>query len=264
MIHYLQIVRIPVALLLIESTMTPTNRTPVPFVHAILLGYEKYQVDPAAALHHANISRAQLNDSSAYITTAQFESFMELAMRELDDEALGWFSRPFWWGSYGMLARASVGAPDLRVALTRWCRNHNLLTRDVILRMTETAGVATIGIIEHKPLGAAREFCLVSILRNMLSYSSWLIDSRVTCMYTAFPFAGPPHAQVYPGMFSGPLRFDASHASTSFAAAYPLDTHHAARKHTERTGHGTGTEHVAAQPAPAARRRRRIVSSVKG
>ncbi len=200
--------------------MTPPNRTPVAFVQAILLGYEKYQIDPSDTLDHANISPAQLNDPSAYITTAQFESFMELAMRQLDDEALGWFSRPFWWGSYGMLARASVGAPDLRVALARWCRNHNLLTRDVVLRMTETAGVATVGIIEHEPLGAAREFCLVSILRNMLGYASWLIDSRVTCMYTAFPFPSPAHADVYPVMFSGPLRFDATHTSISFDAAY--------------------------------------------
>lgn len=200
--------------------MTTITGTPIAFVNAILLGYEKYRINPDKALKQAQIPTVLLNTPHAYISTVQFESFMELAMRQLDDEALGWFSRPFWWGSYGMLARASVGAPDLRVALKRWCRNHNLLTRDVTLRLTETAGVATVGITEHQPIGQAQEFCLVSILRNMLGYSSWLIDSRVTCMYTAFPFPSPQHAAIYPSIFSGPLNFDASHASTSFDAAY--------------------------------------------
>jgi hypothetical protein len=35
------------------------------------------------------------------------------AMQELDDEALGWFSRRLPWGSYGMLCRASITSPDL-------------------------------------------------------------------------------------------------------------------------------------------------------
>ena len=35
------------------------------------------------------------------------------AMQELDDESLGAFSRQLPWGSYGLLARASLTAPTL-------------------------------------------------------------------------------------------------------------------------------------------------------
>jgi hypothetical protein len=49
------------------------------------------------------------------------------AMQELDDEALGWFSRRLPWGSYGMLARASISAPTLAGGLARWCRHHGLI-----------------------------------------------------------------------------------------------------------------------------------------
>jgi hypothetical protein len=52
-------------------------------------------------------------------------------MQELDDEALGWFSRRLPWGSYGMLCRASLTSPDLGVAIKRWCRHHRLLTEDI-------------------------------------------------------------------------------------------------------------------------------------
>jgi hypothetical protein len=56
------------------------------------------------------------------------ETFSGLAMRALDDEALGWFSRRLPWGSYGLLCHASLCAPSLGVALARWCRHHALLT----------------------------------------------------------------------------------------------------------------------------------------
>lgn len=194
--------------------------TPAAFVHAILVGYRKYRLTPDQALAQAQITADMLRDPCTPISTRQFQHFMELSMQHMDDEALGWFSRALWWGSYGLLARASVTAADLRTALTRWCRNHNLLTRDVILRLTESAGIATISIIEHHDLGAQRELCLVSLLRNALGYSSWLIDSRIACMDIAVPFPQPTYHDAYPAMFPGPVRFDAGHASASFDASY--------------------------------------------
>ncbi len=83
-------------------------------------------------------------------------------MQELDDEALGWFSRRLPWGSYGMLARASISSPTLQVALARWCRHHGLLTDDIALHLTTTGDTATLAITEARDLGALREFCLVS------------------------------------------------------------------------------------------------------
>jgi hypothetical protein len=61
------------------------------------------------------------------------EALSDAAMRELDDEALGWFERRLPWGSYGMLARASISAPQLGLALARWCRHHGLIAQDIQL-----------------------------------------------------------------------------------------------------------------------------------
>jgi hypothetical protein len=84
------------------------------------------------------------------------------AMQELDDEGLGWFSRRLPWGSYGMLARASLSAPNLGVALKRWCRHHGTDHR------RHRADAANVKIPrpprahEQHDLGPLREFCLVS------------------------------------------------------------------------------------------------------
>ena len=77
------------------------------------------------------------------------------AMQELDDEALGAFSRRLPWGSYGMLARAALSSPDLGVALKRWCRYHALLTDDIRLELVVTGASAAIVIDEQVDLGAA-------------------------------------------------------------------------------------------------------------
>lgn len=197
-----------------------TSHTPAAFVHAILRGYEKYGLDPAPVLAQVQITPTMLNAPCAPISTKQFQAFMELSMRAMDDEGLACFSRPLWWGSYSLLARASVTAPNLRVALKRWCRNHNLLTRDITLRVTESAGIVTVSVHEHAPLNSQREFCLLSILRNLLGYSSWLIDSRISCMDVAFPFPRPAYHSVYASMFSGPVRFGSAQASVSLDATY--------------------------------------------
>ena len=123
-------------------------------------------LSPHRALAQAQIAPQLLQDDSARITAWQMEQISDAAMQELDDEALGWFSRRLPWGSYGMLARASISSPTLQVALARWCRHHGLLTDDIALHLTTQGETATLAITEARDLGALREFCLVSVLRN--------------------------------------------------------------------------------------------------
>ncbi|THF64030.1 AraC family transcriptional regulator [Pseudothauera nasutitermitis] len=194
--------------------------TPVAFIRAIILGYRARGMDPASALRQARIPQASLDDPAARVTAAQMETISALAMQELDDEALGWFSRRLPWGSYGMLARASLTSPTLEIALKRWCRHHRLLTEDLTLEFTQARHAATLRIREARDFGEMREFCLVSMLRNLLGYACWLIDSRIALAETTLPFPAPPHADAYPYLFPGPLRFDAQTAGFSFDARY--------------------------------------------
>eukprot|EP01042_Synura_sphagnicola_P030363 gene30363-39127_t len=110
-----------------SSTPIAPAATPIAFVRAIVLAYEARGKSPDHALAQAQIAPQLLQDDSARITAWQMEQISDAAMQELDDEALGWFSRRLPWGSYGMLARASISSPTLQVALARWCRHHGLL-----------------------------------------------------------------------------------------------------------------------------------------
>ncbi len=198
-----------------------TAATPIAFVRAILLAYEKYGADPAEVLRQAQIPPALLESPGARITARQMEIVSAGAMQQLDDEALGWFSGRLPWGSLGMLCRASLPSPDLGIALRRWFRHHLLLTGDLELRLDVSSDrVAVVSLRENRDFGAMREFCLLSYLRYVHGYACWAIDSRISLLEVGFPFPRPAHGGVYPLLFPGPVSFGAASAHMSFDAKY--------------------------------------------
>jgi len=161
-----------------------------------------------------------LQSNTTRITALQFELASEAAMRELNDEGLGWFDRALPWGSYGMLIRASLTAPTLAIALKRWCRHHGLLTGTIGLRVLDEAGTATLELTENTDLGALREFCIVSVLRNILGVACWLTDSRIALVHTTLRYAAPLHRDSYRVLFDGPCTFEAERNTLQFDAGY--------------------------------------------
>ena len=190
------------------------------FVQAIVYACERAKIDPIPLLQQAQITPAQVENPALRITAWQFERLSDLAMRTLDDEALGWFERRLPWGSYGMLVRASISAPTLGLALMRWCRHHALLTEAVALRLETRDGMATLSLTERQDLGLLREFCLVSVLRNVHGVACWLVDSRIPLQGAQFPFRAPAHQDVYPLLFPGPVQWGCGPALLRFDARY--------------------------------------------
>ncbi|NCN96288.1 MAG: AraC family transcriptional regulator, partial [Rhodoferax sp.] len=76
---------------------SPHAATPTAFVNAIVQAYQQRGLNPLPALELAQITPALLTDPQSRITAAQMERISGLAMQELDDEALGWFSRRLPW-----------------------------------------------------------------------------------------------------------------------------------------------------------------------
>ena len=203
-----------------RKTLTPSAATPMALARSIVAAYRARNLDPAAALAQAQITPARLREPLGRITARQMEALSGAAMQELDDEGLGVFRRRLPWGTYGMLARASLSAPNLGLALRRWCRHHRLVTDDISLHL-ETAGAqARLRIEEHVDLGAQREFGLVHVLRNIHGLACWYIDSRIALQAAAFPYPAPPHARAYPLLFTAALQWQAAQAEIRFDALY--------------------------------------------
>jgi AraC-like DNA-binding protein len=198
------------------------------FARVVADAYQRRAMSPAAALHAAQITPQDLAQEDAGMTARQFETLSAVAMQALDDEGLGAFRRRLPWGSYGMLARASLSAPTLGIALRRWCRHHGLLTDDIGLHLTCAHGSASIRIEERSDLAAhsnaqARAFCLVHVLRNLHGLACWYVDSRIPLTGVALPYPAPAHHQALDLVFQQPtggVRFAAASAELRFDARY--------------------------------------------
>jgi AraC-like DNA-binding protein len=200
--------------------MTEVAITPVAFVRAIVAAYRRYGKDPGDALRRARIAPEFLSDPRNRVTGSQMQTLFGIAIQELDDEALGWFSRRLPWGSYGMLCRATLGSPTLEVALKRWCRYHGLLTDDIALKFTVTRSAASIVIQINRDLGEMEEFCFATLFRYILGYACWAVNSRIPLLETCFPFDALEHVEVYRMLFPGPLHFRSESAKISFDPQY--------------------------------------------
>jgi AraC-like DNA-binding protein len=203
----------------------PAAATPMAFARVISAAMARGGLNPAEALKQAQITPSRLAQADGRITSLQMEVLSGAAMQALDDEGLGAFARKLPWGSYGMLARASLSSPNLGVAIKRWCRHHGLITGDIHLQLLQQGDSCAIVIEERANLArhgaAAREFCLVHVLRNIHGLSCWFVDSRIPLQGARFPFPAPPHAEAYRFMFpGGPLTFDAGDAAIAFDARY--------------------------------------------
>lgn len=204
---------------------SPTAATPMAFARSMAMAAKRLGCDPTAALLAARISDQQLSEVNGRITASQMERLSDQLMRELDDEALGWFSRRLPWGSYGMLARASITSPTLHVAMQRWCRHHALLVNDIRLQINvERIGAASIALHTLNTgswlQGELLEFCHVSMLRNLLGLASWLVDSKLTLASAEFAFESPVHIEAYHILFPTDCKFGQPQTRIHFSANY--------------------------------------------
>ncbi len=204
------------------QTNAPAAATPMAFAKRIVEAYKRYGQSPLDALKLAQITPTQLDKLTGHITARQMEILSGAAMQALDDEALGAFSRRLPWGSYGMLARASITSPNLGIALKRWCRHHALLVDDIVLRVSTSGHNAAITVEEKMPGNFSKvgEFGVVHVLRNIHGVACWYVDSRIQLQGARFPFNAPPHADAYPLLFQCPLQFNATQAEIRFDARY--------------------------------------------
>lgn len=202
----------------------PAAATPMAFARAIAAAYRRRGQRPDRALQAAQITPAQLREPDGRITAGQMERLSATAMLELDDEGLGAFERRLPWGSYGLLARGSLTAPDLGIALKRWCRHHGLLQEELHLSLQVAGGTARVLIDEQRPLHPpVRELTWAFLLRNVHGLACWYVDSRIPLTAAVLPLAAPAHAGAYRHMFPGAaLQFaaDGQQASLSFDARY--------------------------------------------
>jgi AraC-like DNA-binding protein len=201
--------------------LNEVDDTPVGLVLGITRAYQRYGLDPEPALREAGIPEHLLQRPQAFMPARHLEALTTRAMRELEDEALGLFSRRLRPGSFEMVVRACLSASHLGDALQRWCRYRRAQVDDISMALQVSGATASIVITEVRPLAAAeRDLALLSVLRQVHGLACWMIDSQIPLIEAAFPGPGPAFRGAYMLMFPGPVHFHAHQAALRFSADY--------------------------------------------
>jgi AraC-like DNA-binding protein len=191
----------------------------IAFVHGMLSGVRSRGLTFEACLTDAGIATELLQHVSARVTADQYVTLFRLLIERLDDESMGFLSRPLRRGSFALIARSALGGATLEVALRRITRTFRLLQDDVILEPVREGSLAGLALRFSDPAVAKPVFLHELLLRSLWRVLAWLAGGRLPAARFDFAFESPPYAGSYGKIFPAQLQFEQLQSAFWFDAA---------------------------------------------
>ncbi len=187
---------------------TPSLITvPVALVHGMLTGVRAHGETGEIYLADAGIVPDLLLATNARVTAAQYIALYRSLIERLDDESLGFFSRPLKRGSFALMARSALGAPNLESAIRRIARTFRLLQDDALLELNKVENCAALTLNFTATTTTRPAFLDEMLLRVFWRLLAWLAGGQLPVTRFDFAFACPPHIDSYDKIFPAPSCF---------------------------------------------------------
>ena len=169
-------------------------------------------------LRNAGIRPEQLDTKDARASAEQYIALITCVIERLDDEGLGFFSRPLKCGSYALVVRAAYSAPTLAQAIRRAAHTFRLLQDDVRVTLAHDGDLAGVDFRLVNQQAVFNDVMHENLLRTFWRVFAWLIGGRLPVAHFDFAFAGTSCAGSYEPVFPGERRFDCPHSALWFDA----------------------------------------------
>jgi AraC-like DNA-binding protein len=199
-------------------TQRPPVTIPIAFVHGMLSGVRARGLSGDAFAADAGIAPELLALPGARVGAAQYVALFRLLTSRLDDEMLGFLSRPLRRGSVALIVRSALGAPTLAVAMRRIARTLVLLQDDLALETVCEGTLAGWGLRFTDPATARPTFLHELLLRALWRLLAWLAGGQLPAARFDFAFASPPYTSGYARIFTAPLLFQQPQSALWFEA----------------------------------------------
>lgn len=191
---------------------------PIAFVHGMLSGVRSRGLPCDAFLADAGIDAALLEQPAARVTGDQYVALFQSLTDRLDDDLLGFLSRPLKRGSFALIVRSAAGEDSLEQAMRRTGRTFGLLQDDVALELVQAGPLAGLALRFNDPTAARQVFLHELLLRVFWRLLAWLVGGRLPAERFDFAFARPPYVSSYGTIFPAPLQFEQPRSAIWFAA----------------------------------------------
>lgn len=201
-----------------RSTPRPPVTIPMTFVQGMLSGVHARGLAREAFLLEAGIAPELLHQVSARVTASQYAALIRVLMERLDDECLGFLSRPLKIGSFVLITRSAISAETLEVAMRRVARAFRLLQDDVLLEPVRDGAFAGLSLQFTNPSIVYPNFLHECLIRMFWRQLAWLIGGKLPAVRFDFAFEIPAYGGSYGQGFPAPLRFDCQRSAFWFEA----------------------------------------------
>jgi AraC-like DNA-binding protein len=201
-----------------SSTLDPPVTISVVFVHGLLSGVRSRSLACDAFLADAGIDKALLEQAGARVTAAQYVSLFQSLTDRLDDDLLGFLSRPLRHGSFALVVRSAAGEDTLERAMRRTARTFGLLQTDFELELVRGGDLAGFTLRFTDPAIAQSVPLHELLLRVLWRLFAWLAGGKLPVARFDFAFPSPSYASSYGKIFTAPLRFEQQRSGFWFEA----------------------------------------------
>lgn len=181
---------------------------PVAFAQGLLAGARARGLDCGPFLADAGIDPHLLEQGGARVTADQYVGLFRSLTDRLDDDFLGFLSRPLRSGSFALIVRSAAGEDSLQRAMRRAGRTFGLLQSDVELDMVDEGVLTGLSFRFTDPSIEQRVPLHELLLRVFWRLFAWLAGGRLPVERFEFAFARPAYAAGYGKIFTAPLHFD--------------------------------------------------------
>lgn len=191
----------------------PPVTVSVAFVQGMLSGVRARGQPVQPFLADAGIDAALLDQAGARVTADQYAALFQSLTDRLDDDLLGFLSRPLRRGSFALIVRSAAAEDTLGQAMHRAARTFGLLQDDLRMALVCTGALAGLQLHFSHPAAARPTFLHELLLRAHWRLFAWLAGGRLPAERVDFGFAAPVHAGSYGKIFPAPLLFDQAHSA---------------------------------------------------
>ena len=208
--------------------MTRSSSSPLPapvtisiaFVNGMLSGVRAHGQPCDMFLADAGIDPQLLEHASARVTADQYLALFRSLTDRLDDDALGFLSRPLRRGSFALIVRSAAGEETLERAMRRTVRTFGLLQTEVALEFVQAGSLAGLTLRFADASTARLAFLHEYLLRVFWRLFAWLAGGKLPAARFDFAFPSPSYAGSYGKIFTAPLQFGQHQSGLWFGAEH--------------------------------------------
>jgi AraC-like DNA-binding protein len=201
-----------------SSTLHPPVTISIAFVQGMLAGVRAHGRTCDFFLADAGIDPKLLEQAGARVTADQYVALFQSLTDRLDDDLLGFLSRPMRRGSFALIVRSAAGEDTLQLAMRRIARTFGLLQSDLTLEVVQSGPLKGLSLSFIDPSSAQLLFLHELLLRIFWRLLAWLAGGRLPADHFDFAFPSPPYAGSYGKIFPAPLRFEQQQSGLWIAA----------------------------------------------